>query len=77
MREVYSSKVLPEESRKISNNLPLYPKQLEKEQKNIQIPKATRERTNRPQVREKEVVKIRAEIHLILAQRPRNDKEQK
>ena len=34
MREVYSSTVLPEETRKISNNLPLYPKQLEEEQKN-------------------------------------------
>ena len=34
MRDVYSSKVLPEETRKISNNLPLYPKQLQKEQKN-------------------------------------------
>ena len=45
--------------------------------KKIQIPKATRERTNRPKVREKEIIKIREEIHLILAQRPRNDKEQK
>ena len=76
MREVYSSTVLPEETRKISNNLPLYAKQLEKEQKNPNT-QGDQKRTNRPKVRKKEIIKIRAEIHWIVAQRPRNDKEQK
>ena len=76
MREVYSSTVLPEETRKISNNLPLYAKQLEKEQKNPNT-QGDQKRTKRPKVRKKEIIKIRAEIHLIVAQRPRNDKEQK
>lgn len=63
MREVYS---LTEETRQISNNLALYPKQLQKEPKNPNI--------QRPKVRKKEIIKIRVEIHLIVAQRPRNDK---
>ena len=52
-REVYSNTSLPQETRKISNNLILYLKQLEKEQIN---PKVSRR---------KEIIKIRAEINEI------------
>ena len=52
-REVYSYKSLPQETRKISNNLTLQLKELEKEQ-------------TKPKVsRRKEIIKIRAEINEI------------
>ena len=51
-REVYSDISLPQETRKISNNLTLYLKELEKEQ-------------NKTQSRMKESIKIRAEINKI------------
>ena len=51
-REVYSNKILPQDTRKISNNLTLHLKQLEKgEEKN---PKVSRR---------KEIIKIRSEIN--------------
>ena len=51
-REVYRNTVLPQDTRKISNNLTLHLKQLEKE------------RQTKPKVsRRKERVKIRAEIN--------------
>ena len=51
-RKVYSNTILPQETRKISNNLTLHLKQLEKEeQKN---PKVSRR---------KEIIKIRSEIN--------------
>ena len=50
-REVYSSTILPQETRKISNNLTLNLKQLEKEEQ------------TKPKVsRRKEIIKIRSEI---------------
>ena len=50
-REAYSNTILPRETRKISNNLTLYLKQLEKEQ-------------TKPKVsRRKEIINIRAEIN--------------
>ena len=50
-REVYSNTILLQETRKISNNLTLYLKELEKEQQ------------TKPKVsRRKEIIKIRAEI---------------
>ena len=50
-REVYSNTILPQETRKISNNLTLHLKQLEKEQ-------------TKPKVsRRKEIINIRAEIN--------------
>ena len=50
-RQVYSSRVLPQETRKISNNLALHLKKLEKEeQKNAKVS------------RRKEIIKIRSEI---------------
>ena len=54
MREVYSNTILPEETRKISNNLTLHIKQLEKE-----------EQTKSEVSRRKEIMKIRAEINEI------------
>ena len=51
-REVYSYKSLPQETRKISNNLTLHLKELEKEEQtkhNVSI--------------RKEIIKIRAEIN--------------
>ena len=52
-REVYSNTSLPQETRKISNNLNLHLKELEKEQ-------------TKPKVsRRKEIIKIRAEINEI------------
>ena len=52
-REVYSNTSLPQETRKISNNLTLHLKQLDKEQ-------------TKPKVsRRKEIIKIRAEINEI------------
>ena len=51
-REVHSNRILPQETRGISNNLTLYLKQLQKEeQKN---PKVTRR---------KEIIKVRSEIN--------------
>ena len=51
-REVYSNTILPQETRKLSNNLNLHLKQLEKEQK------------KNPNVsRRKEIIKIRLEIN--------------
>ena len=53
-REVYSYTSLPEETRKISNNLTLHLKELEKEEQ------------TKPKVsRRKEIIKIRAEINKI------------
>ena len=53
-REVYSNTILPQETRKISNNLTLRLKQLEKEEQ------------TKPKVsRRKEIIKIRAEINEI------------
>ena len=53
-REVYSNTILPQETRKISNNLTLHLKELEKEEQ----PK--------PKVsRRKEIIKIRREIYEI------------
>ena len=53
-REVYCNTVLPQETRKISNKQPNFK------------PKATRETRTRPKVsREKEIIKIRAEINEI------------
>ena len=49
-REVYSNTILPQETRKISNNLSLHLKQLEKEEQ--KSPKASRR---------KEIIKIRSE----------------
>ena len=52
-REVYSNKILPQETRKISNKQPVF------------TPKVTRERrTNKTQLVE-EIIKIRAEINEI------------
>ena len=51
-REVYSSTILPQETRKISNNLILHLKRLEKEE--LKKPKVTRR---------KEIIKIRSEIN--------------
>ena len=54
MREVYSNTILPQETRKISNNLTLYLKELEKEEQ------------TKPKIsRRKEIIKIRAEINEI------------
>ena len=53
MRDVYSSKVLPEETRKISNNLPLYPKQLQKEQKKSKYPKQPEKEQTDPKLEKK------------------------
>lgn len=50
-REVYSNTGLPQDARKISNNLTLHVKELEKEQ--------TKPKINR----RKEIIKIRAEIN--------------
>ena len=53
-REVYSYTSLPQETRKISNNLTLHLKELEKEEQ------------RKPKVsRRKEIIKIRAEINEI------------
>ena len=53
-REVYSNSISPQETRKISNNLTLHLKQLEKEEQ------------GKPEVsRRKEIIKIRAEINEI------------
>ena len=53
-REVYSNSVSPQETRKITNNLTLQLKQLEKEEQ------------RKPKVsRRKEIIKIRAEINEI------------
>ena len=52
-RELYSGTSLPQKIRKISNNLALHPKQLEKEQ------------TKHKVSRRKEIIKIRAEINEI------------
>ena len=51
-RVVYSNTVLPQETRKISNNLNLHLKQLEKE-------KQTKSKVSR----RKEIIKVRAEIN--------------
>ena len=57
-REVYSSKILPQETRKISNNVTLHLKPLEKEEQ------------TKPKVsRRKEIIKIRAEINEIETKR--------
>ena len=57
-REVYSNKILPQETRKISNNLTFHLKELEKEQQQQQ------KTTTKPKVsRRKEIIKIRAEIN--------------
>ena len=53
-REVYSNTILPQETRKISNNLTLHVKQLEKE-----------EQIKSKVSRRKEIIKIRAEINEI------------
>ena len=51
-REVHSNLISPQETRKISNNLTLHLKQLEKEEQ------------RKPKVgRRKEIIKIRAEIN--------------
>ena len=51
-RKVYSNNTgLPQETRKISNNLNLHLKELEKEKQ------------TKPKVRKKEIIKIRAEIN--------------
>ena len=53
-REVYSNTILPQETRKISSNLTLHLKELEKEEQ------------TKPEVsRRKEIIKIRAEINEI------------
>ena len=53
-KEIYSNKILPQETRKISNKQPKL------------TPKATRERRTKPKVsRRKEFIKIRAEINEI------------
>ena len=52
-REVYSNTISPQETRKISNNLTLHLKQLEKEQRKPKIS------------RRKEIIKIKAEINEI------------
>ena len=53
-REVYSNIILPQETRKVTNNLTLHLKQLEKEEQ------------TKPKVsRRKENIKIRAEINEI------------
>ena len=53
-REVYSYKSLPQETRKISNNLTLHLRELEKEEQ------------TKPKIsRRKEIIKIRAEINEI------------
>ena len=51
-REVYTNPILPQETRKTSNNLTLHLKQLEKEEE--KNPKASRR---------KEIIKIRLEIN--------------
>ena len=52
-REVYSISISPQETRKISNNLTLHLKEVEKEQ-------------TKPKVsRRKEIMKIRSEINVI------------
>ena len=51
-REVYSNTILPQETRKISNNLTLHIKQLEKEEQ--KTPKGSRST---------EIVKVRSEIN--------------
>ena len=57
-REVYSNTSLPQETRKISNNLTLHLKELEKEEQ------------KKPKVsRRKEIIKIRAEIDEIETKR--------
>ena len=58
-REVYSNKILPQETRKSSNNLTLYLKQLDKEE---QI---------KPKVsRRKEIIQSRAEINEVETKKP-------
>ena len=53
-REVYSNTISPQETRKISNNLTLHLKQLEKEEQ------------RKPKIsRRKEIIKIKAEINEI------------
>ena len=56
-REVYSNAVLPQEIRKISNNLTLHVKQLEKEQ------------TKSKDIKRKEAIKIRTEKNEIEAKK--------
>ena len=59
-REVYSNTILPQEIRKISNNLTLHVKELEKEEQ------------TKPKVsRRKEIIKIRAEINEIETKKTR------
>ena len=59
-REVYSNTILPQETRKISNNLILHLKELEKEEQ------------TKPKVsRRKEIIKIRAEINEIETKKTR------
>ena len=53
-REVYSNKILPQETRKFSNSLTLRLKELEKE-----------DQTKPKLSRRKEIIKIRAEINEI------------
>ena len=53
-RKVYSSKILPQKTRKISNNLTLHQKELEKEEQ-------TKPNVNRRE----EIIKIRSEINEI------------
>ena len=58
-REVYSNTILPQETRKTSNNLTLHLKQLEKEHQ----PK-TNKQTKKPKIsKRKEIIKIQAEIN--------------
>ena len=59
-REVYSNTISPQETRKISYNLTLHSKQLEKEEQ------------RKPKVsRRKEIIKIRAEINEIETKKAR------
>ena len=51
-REIYSNTILPQETRKISNNLTLHLRQLEKE-----------EQRNPEVSRRKEIIKMRSEIN--------------
>ena len=65
-REVYSDTSLPQETRKISNNLTLHLKELQKEEQ------------TKPRVsRRKDVIKIRTEINEIETKKRKKEKKKK
>ena len=63
-REVYSSTILPQETRKISNKLTLHLKQLEKEEeKNPEVSRRKEIINIRPEINEKEMMETIAKVN--------------